>query len=76
MIFFPETNKKVAYTLAERLREGFSQIRLDKLPRLTISLGISTYPEDGKDIETLIKNADTAMYAAKQNGRNKVVKFS
>lgn len=76
VIFFPETNKKVAYTLTERLREGFSQIRLDKLPRLTISLGISTYPEDGKDIETLIKNADTAMYAAKQNGRNKVVKFS
>lgn len=75
VIFFPETNKKVAYTLTERLREGFSQIRLDKLPRLTISLGISTYPEDGKDIETLIKNADTAMYAAKQNGRNKVVKF-
>jgi len=46
------------------------------LPGLTISLGISSYPEDGKDIETLIKNADTAMYAAKQNGRNKVVKFS
>ena len=76
VIFFPETNKEVAYVLAERLRKGFSQIKLDKLPGLTISLGISSYPEDGKDIETLIKNADTAMYAAKQNGRNKVVKFS
>lgn len=76
VIFFPETNKEVAYILAERLRKGFSQIRLDKLPRLTISLGISTYPEDGRDIETLIKNADSAMYAAKQNGRNKVVHFS
>ena len=76
VIFFPETNKDVAYILAERLRKGFSQIRLDKLPRLTISLGISSYPEDGKDIETLIKNADMAMYTAKQNGRNKVVNFS
>ena len=76
VIFFPETNKKVAYVLAERLRKGFSQIRLDTLPRLSISLGISTYPDDGKDIETLIKNADAAMYSAKQRGRNQVVKFS
>ena len=76
VIFFPETNKKVAYVLAERLRKGFSQIRLDTLPRLSISLGISTYPDDGKDIETLIKNADAAMYSAKQRGRNQVVTFS
>jgi diguanylate cyclase (GGDEF)-like protein len=76
VIFFPETNKEVAYILAERLRKRFSQIRVDKLPGLTISLGISTYPEDGRDIETLIKNADSAMYVAKQNGRNKVVNFS
>ena len=76
VILFPETDKEAAYVLAERLRKGFSQIRLDNLPGLSISSGISTFPEDGKDIQTLIKNADTAMYSAKQKGRNKVVNFS
>ena len=36
---------------------------------VTSSMGVSVYPDDGLDAETLIKNADTAMYQAKENGR-------
>ena len=39
------------------------------------SIGVSIYPEDGADADTLIKNADTAMYHAKESGRNSVQFF-
>ena len=45
--------------------------RIDQLElHVTVSLGISIYPEDGQDVDSLIKSADTAMYHAKENGRN------
>ncbi|MCX7096231.1 MAG: diguanylate cyclase [Methylobacter sp.] len=37
---------------------------------ISVSIGISIYPDDGADAEILIKNADTAMYHAKEDGRN------
>ena len=37
---------------------------------ISVSIGISIYPDDGQDAETLIKGADAAMYHAKENGRN------
>jgi diguanylate cyclase (GGDEF)-like protein/PAS domain S-box-containing protein len=43
---------------------------------ISASIGISAYPADGKDAETLIKNADAAMYHAKQKGRNNYQFFS
>ncbi|MCP4041623.1 MAG: EAL domain-containing protein, partial [Gammaproteobacteria bacterium] len=38
---------------------------------VTMTIGISLYPEDGKDVTTLIKNADSAMYRAKEKGKNR-----
>ena len=38
--------------------------------RVTASIGVTTYPEDGQETAMLIKNADLAMYQAKENGRN------
>jgi diguanylate cyclase (GGDEF)-like protein len=43
---------------------------------ITTSIGISIYPFDSTDVETLVKNADISMYRAKELGRNKVVYYT
>jgi len=43
---------------------------------ITVSIGISTFPEHGKDIDSLLKNADIAVYKAKETGRNRIVFYS
>jgi diguanylate cyclase (GGDEF)-like protein/PAS domain S-box-containing protein len=56
--------EKILAQLAQPLRFG------DEEMQVTASVGIATYPEDGLDDETLMRNADTAMYHAKSHGRN------
>jgi diguanylate cyclase len=40
---------------------------------ITVSIGIAAYPETLKNLDKLIEQADTALYTAKRNGRNRVV---
>jgi diguanylate cyclase (GGDEF)-like protein len=76
VMLIPDADKEAAFCLAERLRDELAKVELEDLPPVTISLGIATYPSDGTDLEELIKRADAAMYEAKQQGRNKSVKYS
>ncbi len=64
----PQDAAQVAQRLLELLAEPFLVDGEEVF--LTASIGISIYPHDGEDPETLLKNADTAMSAAKERGRN------
>ena len=75
VFLLPEADKEEAFTVSERLRAKLSERQFDDLPRITISLGIASYPEDSDDIDQLIKKADAALYTAKQSGRNRVVVY-
>jgi len=56
--------KKIIDSLAGMMRIGEHDVYV------TASVGISVYPEDGQDVQTLLMNADTAMYRAKEQGKN------
>ncbi|MBW2487683.1 MAG: diguanylate cyclase [Deltaproteobacteria bacterium] len=76
VIMIPEAANDAALILAERLRRQMSELKIKDLPPITISLGIASFPNDGSDIEDLIKKADAAMYAAKRAGRDQAVKYT
>lgn len=69
-----------AYAKAEAIREAIAQLhaflRGVALPRITASLGIACYPEDGERMENLIAEADSALYRAKSSGRNRIAASS
>ena len=65
--------------LAERVRKAVETMQVrneDKVLKVTVSIGSATYPFDARDKQELIDNADKAMYASKQGGRNRVSFFS
>ncbi|MCF6280670.1 MAG: diguanylate cyclase [Candidatus Polarisedimenticolaceae bacterium] len=71
-VILPETVKEGAVELAERLRRVFARecCCSDKRLKLTLSIGVAGYPEDGPDEVELIATADSRMYHSKENGGN------
>ena len=61
---------EVARKLVAILSDPYRVPTVDHPLHLSASIGISLYPQDGNDVETLLKNADIAMYQAKVQGRN------
>jgi two-component system, cell cycle response regulator len=76
VLILPETTRENALHIAENLRKNvfdhpFPGGETQPLGRVTISLGVATFPEDGADGASITERADKALYEAKKNGRNR-----
>jgi diguanylate cyclase (GGDEF)-like protein len=72
LILNDQSNEEIIYRAMQRISATVSEpITIDgKELHCSCSAGISIYPQDGRDVDTLLKNADAAMYRAKEHGRS------
>ena len=77
VVFFPQTNLDRAFAIAERIHRAVSRTALpmakNKREILTVSIGVAANDE-GENVLHTLKKADTALYRAKETGRNRVIK--
>ncbi len=83
IVLMPQTDneKKEALIVVERMRKNIKESltrKYEKFPRpsVTVSIGISSFPENGKSSEDLIKHADIALYRAKAAGKDRSVIYT
>lgn len=75
-VVLPGIGRMEALAVGERLRQNVAALEVRSndidLRRLTISVGVALYPEDGASAQAVVEAADAALYRAKQGGRNRV----
>ena len=69
ILLMPHVNAPAAMEICDRLR---IEVMQKSAPKFTISMGVATYPYDGKSFTTLLEVADLGLYKAKEDGKNKV----
>lgn len=70
----PDTVNALAQQVLDALAKPFTGG--DRELHLSASIGVTAYPEDGGDAGTLVSHAEAAMYRAKENGRNRIARYS
>lgn len=73
LILLPGAGTKEAATVAERLRKHLAGRRLHGVDGITVSAGVAQWPSSGPEVSQVFQAADAALYAAKEQGRNRVV---
>ena len=76
LILLTETEPERALGFAEKLRAGVEDLRAHGKNAVTVSIGVASFPDDGEHIESIIREADVALYRCKRAGRNRVAMAS
>ncbi|MFS0690899.1 diguanylate cyclase [Sporosarcina sp. 179-K 8C2 HS] len=76
VMLLPETDRHVAFQVAERLRKKLESTISPCGEIVTISIGIAMHPEDRKDSTELLELADQCLYEAKRSGRNRTIDYA
>ncbi len=71
-VILPGVDSQGGMIFAERIRKTIQSIELEKIGKITASVGVATYMEHSEDIYELLELVDHAMYESKRNGRNRV----
>jgi diguanylate cyclase (GGDEF)-like protein len=73
-VLLPNHNIEEAAPIAERIRKAIESMNVPGTngAKITASLGVSTFPKPASDMDKLVEQADSALYEAKENGRNVV----
>ncbi len=71
-MLLPNTPLSQAVQVAERLRAAMAYTESPNGIPVTVSLGVTHWPRDGETVAQALKEADQALYRAKDNGRNRV----
>jgi len=75
LLILPGTPGDLALMIAERLRTQVSELRIEPVGTLSVSIGVATSSKDTQSSDELLKQADLAMYQAKKSGRNRCEVF-
>lgn len=77
LIDLPTKETKILEISQRILEKVAAPFKLEsRVVNISASIGIAFYPEDGDDVETLVKHADIAMYKAKEMGKNRMVMYN
>ena len=78
VIVMPDASKEDTVLRAEAIRVGIKELQLTHegktLESISVSIGVSCFPDDGTDVPSLINAADKALYRAKEQGRDRVMR--
>lgn len=72
VILLKDCNRRKALEIAEKVRLNINELNNNPYPSITISLGVASYPDDGKHTDEIIKASDNALLTAKRLGKNQV----